>query len=299
MFTVMKQGILSRMKLPVNKPRLLNYGAPVLISFFICCATPALAQTELPTQSPVRPLGLETVGPVFQAGSDGAAADFQADALPGLQAFINQQLGESQTLADVGRLALDPSTLQLQSMSDVRVYFVSEVAGYHNTLGFNAEGQGVSDGNPLLIFPDASSYLPTYLDGDTALGIRNSNAPLLPGDFVDLGSYDAGTQLDFFLIANGANGGTNTYTADESLNPDGIQHMVAFALEGSPYLLVGFEDLYGGGDLDFNDILYAVDIGESNVAAAIALATPESTTGLVLGALMAGLLPFCRWRAPA
>ncbi len=65
----------------------------------------------------------------------------------------------------------------------------------------------------------------TYLPGQTIT--RTSSEPLLPGDFVDLGTFGAGTQ------------------------PDGINHVVAFASVqlGSPYLLIGFEDLLGGGDL--------------------------------------------------
>ncbi|MGI9241424.1 MAG: DUF4114 domain-containing protein, partial [Verrucomicrobiales bacterium] len=158
-----------------------------------------------------------------------------------------------------------------QTESEARVYFVSEGAGYHNTLGFNLTGSGISSGDPQLIFPDSTD--PDWVS---------------PGDFVDLGTLEAGTSLDFFLIANGANGGSNVFTNDSTANPDGIQHMVSFALEGSPYLLIGFEDLLNGGDRDFNDLLFAVEIGTSNVEALIessplSFSTPEPSTALVLG----------------
>jgi hypothetical protein len=135
-----------------------------------------------------------------------------------------------------------------------------------------------------LIFPDASSPL-AFFD-PAADAARSSTAPLLPGDFVDLGRFDAGTQLDFFLIANGAAGGTTTYSTQTSLNADGIDHVVAFAygLKDSPYILLGFEDLYGGGDQDYNDLLFAVDIGRMNLTALTA--TPEPSTYLVLGCLL-------------
>ena len=135
-----------------------------------------------------------------------------------------------------------------------------------------------------LIFPDASS--PLSLFDPSAEAARSRTAPLLPGDFVDLGRFDAGTQLDFFLIANGAAGGTTTFSTQTALNADGIDHVVAFAygLKDSPYILLGFEDLYGGGDQDYNDLLFAVDIGRMNLTALTA--TPEPSTYLVLGCLI-------------
>ena len=81
------------------------------------------------------------------------------------------------------------------------------------------------------------------------------------------------------MIANGANGGQYVYTAHESYNPDGIQHAVGLAIENSPYLVVGFEDLYGGGDSDYNDILFVVDIGVNNITEMINNSTiPEPST---------------------
>ena len=84
------------------------------------------------------------------------------------------------------------------------------------------------------------------------------------GDFVDLGTYNAGTLIDFFLVANGANGGTNTYTADSASNPDGIQHVVSYALPGSPYLIIGFEDLFGGDEVfivvSLEDAVFEFDV---------------------------------------
>ncbi len=34
-------------------------------------------------------------------------------------------------------------------------------------------------------------------------------------------------------------------------------------MPNSRYVMIGFEDLYGGGDLDYNDLLFVVDIGQS------------------------------------
>jgi hypothetical protein len=162
---------------------------------------------------------------------------------------------------------LDPSQLTVATKSDVRVYFVGEGASYHNSLGFNTQGGAISASGSQLIFPDVST---------PDNGKRSNQEPLLPGDFVQLGNFNAGTKLDFFLIADGANGGTNVFSTNSSLNKDGINHVVsyAFAVPGSSYLLLSFEDMYGGGDRDYEDAIFAVDFGAANVQNLIA-SVPE------------------------
>jgi hypothetical protein len=254
---------------------------PHLSVVFLVLTSISLAQTELSFQDAARPLGLDIVGPVMEAGSDADSAVFQVDELPTLRNFVRDNLSENQALADLSGVSLDPEALLLSSESNVRVYFLQEGAAYRNTLGFSTES--VSSGeasDDLLIFPDASAKNRYYSDPSILdENFRSDDRPLIPGDFVDLGVYEGGTLIDFFLIGNGANGGTHVYTADATTNPDQMQHVVAFAIPDSPYLMIGFEDVYGGGDLDFNDLVFAVDIGELNVAY---LANPEPAVWLMM-----------------
>ncbi len=256
-----------------------------LAILLIFIALSAGAQVESPVQSNARPFDLDIVDTVNLAESDAQSTEFQNDVLPTFNSFINQNLGEKVALPGetVDSLALDPSKLQFVTENDVRVYFVGEGAGYHNTLGFNTNNNSILTNDSLLIFPDASSRN-SYLDSNNNNANRTKKYPLLPGDFVDLGEISAGTQLDFFLIANGANGGNNVYTTQgEASNPDGIVHTVAYAIEDSPYLLIGFEDLWGGGDNDYNDLLFAAEIGEQNVEY---LSGSEPMTMLTLSLLL-------------
>ncbi len=238
------------------------------------------AGKESPVQSSARPFKLDIVAPVMAAGSDDRSAAFQKEALPDLNKFLQESLKEKVAVND-SRLLLDPSKLKLQEKSDVRVYFIGEGAGYNNSLGFNTTGTGVSKGDPQLIFPNASSTVSSY---DPAKDPKRTNsAPLLPGDFVNLGRMDAGTVLDFFLISNGASGGSNVFSTDQSVNKDGINHVVAFAyaMANSPFLIIGFEDLWGGGDRDFNDLLFAVDIGAANIRNLTSTPEPAMATTLL------------------
>ena len=107
-----------------------------------------------------------------------------------------------------------------------------------------------------------------------------------------------GQKLDFFLIANGATGSPEeVYSTDQSINPDGINHVVSFAAVDGSYLVIGFEDLFGGGDEDFNDLLFAIDIGAVNVAALTG--TPEPATYMTMGLFMVGGLWVARRRKAA
>ncbi|WPJ96822.1 DUF4114 domain-containing protein [Coraliomargarita algicola] len=246
------------------------------------------AQTEADFQDSARPFGLEITGPVMEAGSDAASATFQSEDLPVLLDFANANLSEYQALSDIAAISLDPDALHLQNDAAVRVYFVAEGAGYRNTLGYTTQDATGATSTDLLIFPDASSQAtfmnPAFVnDPEFQSSIdRSDSTPLVSGDFVDLGVYEAGSFVDFFLISNGANGGSNTYTADASTNPDLLQHVVAFAIPDSPYLLIGFEDIYNGGDKDYNDIVFAVDIGAMNVAY---LANPEPAFWMMMAVL--------------
>ena len=161
--------------------------------------------------------------------------------------FIDANLSEVTALSDVSSVALDPAKLKLATQANVRVYFLGEGAGYHNTLGFNNSGVGAFEGSPSLIFPDASSRVSWY-NSAASVALRTNREPLAAGDFVDLGLMDAGQTLDFFLISNGANNARSNqvWTAYESYNSDGLQHMASFAMQDSPYLLLSFEDIAGG-----------------------------------------------------
>lgn len=250
----------------------------------LALAAPAIAQVESPVQTSVKVNGYKPFSPVYLAGSDAASKEFQVDALPGLLKLADTRLSERGVLADSSALAVDPARLKLREAADVRVYFVAEGAGYRNTLGARiTEGAATTAG---IVFPDASSSV-SYLGSTTPK--RTSSTPLLAGDFVDLGRHLQGSILDFFLVSDGASGGRDTFGTNASTNPDRTQHVVAFTLADSPFLLLGFEDMWGGGDHDYNDLVVAVDIGYKNVAV---LRGPEPT----LPALLAAIAGITGWR---
>lgn len=265
----------------------------LLLFTFLGFSMGASAQTASPVQSAARPYNLDIAGLVQVAGSDAASLAFQKDALPGMLKLADKNLREYQTLSGkaISALALDPSKLKLSFDTAARVYFVGEGAGFRNTLGYSTTGQGPLSKDAELIFPNASS--PTGYGGSGGQ-VRNSNDPLLPGDFVDLGTFKKGTLLEFFIVADGANKGKDYFSTNLSLNKDGIVHAVSLAPDGSPYLIISFEDMKGGGDRDYNDLVFAVFLGKENLKNFTGLGAPEPS--LAAGSLLALATVFGRKR---
>lgn len=130
---------------------------------------------------------------------------------------------------------------------------------------------------------------------DVRLLVDNANAS--GADPVLITGVEAGHQLGFFLVQNGANwasryddadtfeftdlAGNQAVAAagpslqmrvndvaqdliifhsfDDSMNPGGVQHVLSGVEAGGTQLTVGFEDLVGGGDQDYGDIVFSVE----------------------------------------
>jgi hypothetical protein len=113
--------------------------------------------------------------------------------------------------------------------------------------------------------------------GDAGYSQAALNNSLLKGDSLNLGfgeskvaSFEEGTTktADLFALALVTNGSISDYLANNpanqkgkgpnmffsigAANPDGAAHMIS--LDSG---VVGFEDLWGGGDFDFNDVVVA------------------------------------------
>lgn len=102
--------------------------------------------------------------------------------------------------------------------------FMGSSAAYHNTLWIGVDGH------------DA---IPINMD--------NKNSAL--GEIFNFGNFNAGEEILFVLQVH--NTGDRWYS-DTSMNVDGQVHMGSY---GSGVINIGFEDLYGGGDRDYNDMI--------------------------------------------
>jgi hypothetical protein len=122
----------------------------------------------------------------------------------------------------------------------------------------------------------------------------NHSTPV--GTSSNLGSLAGGTKLVFRLHVLST--GDDFFTGAATRNPDGAVHAQASLWAGSlsiptPGVLVGFEDLFGGGDADFNDFQFVV----TNARLVDASSVPEPGTLLlfVSGAVAIGRRGWKPW----
>jgi tetratricopeptide (TPR) repeat protein len=245
---------------------------------------------DSPRQAPIRPFDLEVVAPVQKAGSDIKSAVFVYKWGKQLMEMASESFRESVVKERFGELALDPAKLRVEEATHIRVYFLGEATKKKSSLGVNFNGIGAEKGKPMLLFPNQNSVGALY-DNTEALQARRweltfylffmrnkiSDDPeeyVLPGDFVDLGKVEAGTELDFFLIADGANYGREVFTTRPEANPDKLPHVVALAVEDSPFLILSFEDEVGGGDGDYSDCVFVVTMSQYNIKALMGYIDP-------------------------
>ena len=257
--------------------------------------------TPAPVQAVDDPYNLPSPGPVMAGGSTPASASFDQNVLPALQKFIAQDLPDGQNNLNAPIFQIDPNKLVLASATSVTATFINDGGAYDSAVGVDAlaPGQGepanwweeVTSPTASLVFANAGSTDSSWPSGTP--GVRNTSQPVLPGDFVNMGTYAAGTKLDFFLMANGANQAwAPVFSANESLNEDGFnQHVAAFNVSvlglptmNSPYIFLAFKDMWGGGDRDMNDVIIALNVGAANVKSL--LATPEPAMPLTFTACL-------------
>ena len=217
--------------------------------------------------NPARPFGLDIIGPAQSAGSDAQSSTMTGAQFNSIIDLYTQRITNPAAQSEL--VQLDPSQIALQTDYDARVYFSGLSGSYNNTLGLNTSGFGVNEGNPLLIAPYTLAAV------DDAEFNRTAGQSLTNGEFVEIGTLQAGSAFDLFLVSNGGNGGTDVFSSNALMNADGFQHLMAFALPDSPYLLLGFEDMYGGGDQNFLDMVFALEVGQENIRALVMAANPE------------------------
>ncbi|MBA4030315.1 MAG: hypothetical protein C0478_05400 [Planctomyces sp.] len=242
------------------------------LSLLVAMATLA-AMNGAYAQAAKNPFNLPNYGAVKKAKSDTRSTQFYNSVMPTFSTFIDKSLKEASQFKTAPEYVLDPTRLYLplSTLQPVRVYFLHEGAGYRNQLGVAIvdAGHGRNGASVLidplsqgkLIFEDASFELTQIKDKKGK--VTSESGGLSKGDYVEIGHISAGKQVDFFLPSDGANGTKNLLRNFKELNSDGLQHVIAVYFKDTHpgYVLIGFEDIVGGGDLDYNDTLFVVDFG--------------------------------------
>jgi hypothetical protein len=156
----------------------------------------------------------------------------------------------------------------LTEEAEVSVTFINEGAGYKNVLGYyyydtDTPPNSLDEVVKIVIFPNASA--------------QGSGGELIPGNTVKLlGTFPAGTEIGFFVIADGWRNqkiteGFYSQHTDIAFNGSGHQQSLIFHDPACQATIICFEDIsIPQGDKDFNDAIFQV-----NTLPASALATQD------------------------
>jgi len=111
----------------------------------------------------------------------------------------------------------------------------------------------------------------------------------VPGQVVDLGSFPAGTELIFHVVADtsgmsfGPGPYLDWYTGPATRNADGFCHAWVDAAYTGPYggTAVGYEDLFGLGDAGYEDLIYTFSNVTSSAVCTLTCPTNIATCNTV------------------
>lgn len=156
----------------------------------------------------------------------------------------------------------DSYTFTATSTGEIHAYFYGSTAAYTNTLTMLVNGVATPE---------------------TTAGVLNNQLSGI-GDFVNLGFVNAGDSITFQL--NVLTTGKTWYSDSES-NSDGINHVYSTAFLGDyesnipAGTYVGFEDIFRGGDLDYDDQTFVF----TNVSP---VPEPETYAMMLAGLMLVG-----------
>ncbi len=120
--------------------------------------------------------------------------------------------------------------------------------------------------------------------GNAPVAIFNNHSSL-PGSSQSLGVFAAGTELIFRIHVLDTN--TTYFNGPSFRNSDNSAHAIVDASFAPNQTLVGFEDLGGGGDRDYNDLM----VSFTNTT--LTITNPEPAT---LTLMATGVLGLLLWR---
>ncbi|WCL54662.1 DUF4114 domain-containing protein [Gimibacter soli] len=179
----------------------------------------------------------------------------------------------------------------------VKLTFMGEDAGYHSSVGVYRVGQDGNISDVQIVFRDVSNGVSgmnagqtsatfnNYVEGDK-VGVfivadgwnQNGGYSSLPAggsySFVNSsGEQASASDPSVKLVYTAPSGQTYNIKGDvfhagndaSDLNPDNINHTKIDTSETGDAAIINFEDLKGGGDLDFNDMALKVEVEGGSV----------------------------------
>ncbi len=203
---------------------------------------------------------------------------------------INQNQNSLPVFEDIDGVEVNPDPLSshiltLNKAGEVIVTFKNSVAGYHNSLGYYLIDEKGNMTNPKLLFTDAKNVASA-----TEFNLGNLTKGAKVGFFLisDGGNSALNTVSNLNQLTLSFNAKANIFSQSAPelsfnyqgqnlivqsnifhsynnpfLNPDQKMHGGAGFDNNKQQILIGFEDLFGGGDKDYNDLLFHVKVNDN------------------------------------
>jgi hypothetical protein len=183
---------------------------------------------------------------------------------------------------------------ELNEDAEIFTSFLDEGAGYKNTYGLFTVEKDESGGyertsvEKFEIFSNASKI--------------GSGGRLRMGDTYKSAIYQEGTNFGFYIESNGyrRKRSSHTFYSYTPFNQDDVKHTILTYDYDQDKLAVGFEDLYGGGDRDYNDLIVSVftnpvtELRHSSSNTGVANISGQQTLGVATGMVTMSVASFGR-----
>ncbi|HKY62894.1 MAG TPA: DUF4114 domain-containing protein [bacterium] len=171
-------------------------------------------------------------------------------------AFVSEieeifHVNADKTPFDLGLVSGEDPNLHLFQEAEIYITFIHEKAMFKNQFGYFTFDDCNEDG---LIQPEEVLSEELIFEN-----VSEEGGVMVPGDTVKIGPFPAGTDLGFFVVADGYDDPIHTYYTVPELNPDGVHHMVMVGTSDGGNVAIGIEDWFWHDedcDKDFNDVIF-------------------------------------------
>lgn len=181
----------------------------------------------------------------------------------GLVKRLNAAFPEGKAIKNLGTGDIELIPGNIKNDYEVKITVVHEGAAYKNTLGYYTYSKG-NEPKTVADIKDIKVVFPNY---ETGYLSNTGGNVLKPGDTITLPvKFSKDTFIGFVVLQDGwkqsqgkIDPNSVRFYTNAALNSDKLQHTTAYYDMTDNRTIVGIEDILGGGDKDYNDLMFMIN----------------------------------------